>query len=327
MNFGQRLASVTASLILFASTGFAVDGVVLIDQARVLAGNVTPGDAPGFPLTISVRGSYRLSGNLTLSDASTTAIQVTAQDVTIDLNGFSIIGPVACTGGSFNEPPLSCSGTGAGMGISGGNSVTVTNGIVRGMGNHGILVSENCRIEKVHLIGNGGNGLTSLNGCVLTENNAMRNGKNGFFGQSGTFLGNTAFANGESGFTCSNTCQISKSVVSFNGGAGIAAGGGSNVTSNSAFSNKIAGINVIGGVVMGNTVLNTDGVGIFSQSALVRDNLSRGNTGVGLQITIESGYGGNILQENNGGNASPQIQAGPGSRNLGQNVCGLALCP
>ena len=38
---------------------WAVDGVILIDQNKALAGNVTPGDTPGFPVTISLPGSYR----------------------------------------------------------------------------------------------------------------------------------------------------------------------------------------------------------------------------------------------------------------------------
>ena len=42
----------------------AADGVVGIDQNSALAGSVTPGDAPGFPVTISQSGSYRLTGNL-----------------------------------------------------------------------------------------------------------------------------------------------------------------------------------------------------------------------------------------------------------------------
>ena len=69
------------------------------------------------------------------------------------------------------------------------------------------------------------------------------------------------------------------------------------------------------------------GIGIFSQSSLVKDNVVRSSTNYGLQISIESGYSGNILQDNNGGNASPQIFPGVGSRNLGQNMCGTALCP
>src|SRR5438046_155584 len=92
---------------------YAVDGVVLIDQNRALAGGVTPGDAPGFPVTLSVAGSYRLSGNLTVPDENTNAIVVSADNVTIDLNGFSILGPVVCSGN-----PVSCNfTTGTGTGV------------------------------------------------------------------------------------------------------------------------------------------------------------------------------------------------------------------
>src|SRR5882762_4507455 len=84
-------------LAAISSSLYADDGVVLIDQNRALAGNVTPGDAPGFPVTISQPGSYRLSGNLTVPDINTTAIQITADFVTLDLNGFSIVGQNVCT--------------------------------------------------------------------------------------------------------------------------------------------------------------------------------------------------------------------------------------
>jgi len=67
----------------------AVDGEILIDQARVNAGGITPGDAAGFPATLSQPGRYKLSGNLRVP-AGVTGIGVTANDVTIDLNGFTI---------------------------------------------------------------------------------------------------------------------------------------------------------------------------------------------------------------------------------------------
>jgi len=50
--WGCLLAAIPGSL-------FAVDGVVLIDQSHALAGSITPGDAPGFPVTITQPGSYR----------------------------------------------------------------------------------------------------------------------------------------------------------------------------------------------------------------------------------------------------------------------------
>ena len=82
----------------FLSTAWAVDGVILIDQSRALAGNITPGDTPGFPITISQSGSYRLSSNLSVPSGFN-AIVLTAANVTIDLNGFTITTPVQAPGG------------------------------------------------------------------------------------------------------------------------------------------------------------------------------------------------------------------------------------
>src|ERR1043165_6038008 len=80
-----------AVLSLGIPSAYAVDGIILIDQNRALAGNVTPGDTPGFPITLSQAGSYRLSGNLSVP-VDTDALLIAADHITIDLNGFSIIG-------------------------------------------------------------------------------------------------------------------------------------------------------------------------------------------------------------------------------------------
>jgi hypothetical protein len=86
--------TIVAAVILLAGShaAYAVDGLVLIDQAKALAGNVTPGDAPGFPVTLSLPGSYRLSGNLNVP-STLVGISITATNVTIDLNGFSLTTP------------------------------------------------------------------------------------------------------------------------------------------------------------------------------------------------------------------------------------------
>src|SRR3977135_3688451 len=113
------------AMTLVPFCAFAVDGVVLINQSTVMA-------AGGFPYTITQPGSYRLSGNLTVPNVNAAAINVTADNVTIDLNGFSIIGPTVCTGG---PPVTSCSPTGTGAGIATSNAqsnLTVMNGTVRG---------------------------------------------------------------------------------------------------------------------------------------------------------------------------------------------------
>ena len=82
MHVGLRrtvvIVSLTSGLVmLVGAPARAVDGVIEINQARALAGGVTPGDAAGFPVTITASGSYRLTGNLTV-DENTTAISVTA---------------------------------------------------------------------------------------------------------------------------------------------------------------------------------------------------------------------------------------------------------
>jgi hypothetical protein len=72
-----------------AAPAAAVDGEVLINQAEVNAGGIGPGDGAGFPATLSRSGRYKLTGNLKVP-AGKNGIVVTAHDVTIDLNGFTI---------------------------------------------------------------------------------------------------------------------------------------------------------------------------------------------------------------------------------------------
>ena len=81
----------------------------LVTQAKVNTGNFTPCDAPGFPLTIRVRGAYKLTGNLTVPNANTTAIEIIADNVTLDLNGFGIFGPGAGGTGSGVMPTTATS--------------------------------------------------------------------------------------------------------------------------------------------------------------------------------------------------------------------------
>jgi len=169
---------VLSAAVLLGLTGpvYAVSGVIEINQARAKAGGVTPGDTPLFPVTISQPGSYRLTGILDVTDATarpsgtaaenTTAILVTANSVTIDLNGFMIKGPTVCSGS-----PLTCSPGGVGHGIDAftKSGVAVTNGIVQGMGGDGLHVSFIAtRVESVLALDNFGPGISAQTviGCV-----------------------------------------------------------------------------------------------------------------------------------------------------------------
>ena len=96
---------------------YGVDGVVLINQATVNA-------AGGFPYRITQPGSYKLSGNLTLPTVNTTGIDILSDNVTLDLNGFTIAGPLPC----FACLP----GSGDGVHTSVRNHITVRNGSIVG---------------------------------------------------------------------------------------------------------------------------------------------------------------------------------------------------
>jgi hypothetical protein len=198
LRMATRIVASFVALAAVAGPAYAVDGVVLINQAVALNGNVTPGDAPGFPVTISVPGSYRLSSNLIVPDANTSAIQVVVSDVTIDLNGFSIVGPVSCIG--F---PTTCNPIGGGNGIDAlafADHIKVFNGTIRGMGANGIhLLGFAHFVDRVHAVGNGRIGI--LVGGAVNQSNGSDNGSDGIVSDSVT--ASSARGNGGNGISVS----------------------------------------------------------------------------------------------------------------------------
>src|SRR5512141_598037 len=95
--FIMRISPILVTLGLFAlSAGAQItdpSGVILIDQQHAQVGGIGPGDASGFPVTITQSGSYKLASNLTVASSTANAISIQADNVTLDLNGFSLTGP------------------------------------------------------------------------------------------------------------------------------------------------------------------------------------------------------------------------------------------
>jgi hypothetical protein len=152
-----------------SSSGGSASGVMTIDQGRAEAGGVTAGDAAGFPITISQPGSYRLMGNLMLTDPNVNAIEITADNVTLDLNGFSIATPVTCSGvgAAFN-----CSVVGQqGHGIYSINRsyTTVRNGQVRGF-RSGVLLGLSAVVEGLTVQHAWVSGITASHNSTIAGN-------------------------------------------------------------------------------------------------------------------------------------------------------------
>ena len=81
------LVSLSCLLALGVSApGYAVDGVLEINQTCAVQTGCFSGDDPGFPVTIVTPGSYRLTGNLTVPDENTGAIVVQASRSTVEVS-------------------------------------------------------------------------------------------------------------------------------------------------------------------------------------------------------------------------------------------------
>ena len=198
------------------------------------------------PKTINTPGSYYLTEDVS---SAGTAITIEVDDVTIDLAGFSLVGPG--------------SGTNYGIYMNGRSNVEIRNGTVRDF-SYGIYEnssnSRGHRVIDVRAVSNGLRGIyLSGNGHLVKSCTAGNNGNSatgnvyGIYTSYGsTVTGNTAYHNGDSA-TGSNVY-------------GIYASSGSTVTTNTAYYNGFgASGNVYGIFLAGNnlvdqnTAYNNDG--------------------------------------------------------------------
>lgn len=174
MRQGVLVCLAAVSLALAAPTAEAV--VTTISQAKAHHGHTTPGDTPGYPVTISRSGSYRLITNLTLPTAEgTVGIEITAENVTIDLNGFSIIGPRTCP---TEDDFLGCTPAAEDPTyalVTGGNNVTLKNGTLRGSIGNGVWLGAHARLENVNVIWNSMIALIIGKGAVLKDSLVAQN--------------------------------------------------------------------------------------------------------------------------------------------------------
>lgn len=186
-----KSCTITAALLTtISATALADDGVTLIDQSKALLGNVTPGDTPGFPVTLSQPGSYRLSGNLTVSDIETTAIEIAADDVSLDLNGFRIRGPAFARAGNGISASTPAGGR---YGFS-----SVTNGSISGFG-YGLVLGANSIVMNLRVHNNGSAGIWTGPGSLVVNNIVADNALGMFVSERSVIRANTVSGAGSGG--------------------------------------------------------------------------------------------------------------------------------
>lgn len=218
--------------LLFAVNAQASDGVLEINAACAASSSgCFPGDAAGYPVTISQPGAYRLTGNL-IVPVDTLVVDVLANGVVLDLGGFAIQGPNVCS----SLPVANCTTTTGLPGIRafqpGQFGVTVRNGTVMGMTRDGVFLGANddtgysMVVEDVVAVGNGGAGISVGGLSRVTRCRAHRNRLAGIsLGITGSASENEAYANG--GYGISMGAGLGEAVrnrLRFNVGGLLAAG-------------------------------------------------------------------------------------------------------
>ncbi len=222
----------------------------------------TPGDADSM-FKITQPGSYYLTGNIQ-GVADKHGIEIVASGVTVDLNGFELLGAGGVgffDGVSATIFPLT--------------NIAVVNGSVRDWGDEGVDLASNspvnCRVE----------------GVLASENN-----EHGIFvGVGSTVTNCSASDNGDTGIRATAGCTVSNCAAFRNTDVGILATGGSTISNCAVYLNLGIGISIIsspsGSTVADCTVrLNTFSGIVCSDSCAIRDNncSNNGNGGDGAGI-------------------------------------------
>lgn len=194
--------------------------------------------AAGAGAVYSVKsGSYYLSRNIVLNGGKANGINVTGPNVSIDFQGYSIIGKNSAAGIGINAP--------------GQAGLTIQNGNIQGMAGGGVTVGAGSTVRSLHITG-GGPGIAGGASCVIEDNSVTGNSGDGI-NAAGVIRGNVSDGSTGNGITAGANSSITGNEASGNSGAGIA------MQASDGFSNNVinsTGITVSGGVDAGGNVCN-----------------------------------------------------------------------
>ncbi len=231
---------------------------------------VIPGSGVGTKITsvpyiITTRGFYYLSQNLTFKPISGTAIEVNADDVTLDLMGFCLTAAdkssdgIAISAGRSNVEIRNGSIRGfSGRGVySVDNSckgirvtslrVSNTGGIgidlygtdhlvmecsVKSAGSHGIYAGPGSLFKDNVVINNIDDGIRTSYGCNVVGNVAASNFRGIAVWPGSSVTDNTVYNNGADGIAAADNCTVTRNTAYFNAGTGITAGNYCTITNN-----------------------------------------------------------------------------------------------
>jgi parallel beta-helix repeat protein len=295
-------------------------------EARTIINSAnTPGDASN-SFIISAPGSYYLTGNIT-GVASKRGINIAASDVTVNLNGFAIIGVASSLEGinvSGARTNISLrNGTVRGWGGDGINALSASNGQYQDLrlsanGLRGLNAGASSSVLNCTALSNSSSGITVGLGSTITGCTAQDNFQHGFSTDSGTTVnGCTAYANHQRGINVGDGCTVTDCTVRSNTTDGIATGFDCVVSRCTARRNDAAGINASTGNTVSECTASFNGVHgiVIASDCLVRHNNCRQNVRIQMfSAGIYASAGQNRIEDNNAtGNYYPIDCPNPGN--------------
>lgn len=271
----------------------------------------TPGDSDSI-FKIETPGSYYLTTNI-IGVAGKSGIEVVANGVTIDLNGFDAQG----VPGSLSAVRVVALNTG----------LIVVNGSVRNWGQNGLDLNNAiaCLVDGVVASGNALVGIRVGDGSTITRCTATLNGSDGFLaGQSCVVSNCSAYDNVEDGIQINTGSTVVGCAALDNNASGIRGTFLCTITACSAVRNFGNGIvvgssNLIADCTASENTLN--GISAGSLNLIKNNNSSFSGSGAGDGAGINTLGSGNRIEGNNCTSGDRGIDVDLGGNIIIRNTC------
>jgi parallel beta-helix repeat protein len=292
-----------------SQTTFSFDGDPFIANMVInQEGNLLDLLISEVPYVIPHAANATLTGDVFVEQTSRIGILIESDNVTIDLNGFSLVGlgeggTTAANAAALDldDPPLT---TGVASNLAPGikieddlGDIVIRNGTIRNWGDSGIFGDSNVRnslFEDLILTGNDDDGISVGDGNIIKNCIARLNGEDGIFTDNhNTIINCTAEYNGRNGINALSECTVKNCTVNNNNSDGIFVNDNSRVQDCLAFANGADGIDAtIDCQIVGCVANENDDIGIEvgSSSTLINctanENQDRGFDTTGTSVSF-----------------------------------------
>ena len=307
-----RIICLTAILLMVAAGALAEDNYLNppgppgseISRMRTLNEIQPATPIHSLPYSVTNSGKYVLVGDLSGTNGQD-GIVIQADNVTVDLNGFTL------KGGSGSKDAIDISGS--------PSSITILNGIIRGWGRYGVYASfaDNMTVAGITCISNGWaencSGISvgknaEVRDCISSQNKmigiyakdssvirnckAGNNGHRGIDAQNGsTVISCSTYENASDGIAAYHGSTVTRCTSYNNASRGFYLQNGCTISDSSAYANTNVGFYVGAGVTMTKCSASKNGShGITGGiGCIITDCTSYDNTAHGIQVS-QDGY-------------------------------------